>query len=100
MTLDEFIATIPTDRAPDAPLLLQAMWHDAKGDWHRAHAIAQSVGDASGAWVHGYLHRKEGDIENAGYWYRQAGQPIATDSLEAEWRRIVLTLLEEREGAD
>ena len=52
-----------------------------------------TVDDALGAWVHAYLHRKEGDVGSAGYWYRRANQPTATDSLDAEWTRIVAALL-------
>jgi hypothetical protein len=78
-----------------SPLLL-ALWHDARGEWDKAHALAQDVDDASGAWVHAYLHRKEGDLSNAGYWYRRAGQGVATDSLEEEWSRIATSLLAER----
>jgi hypothetical protein len=46
-----------------------------------------------GNWVHAYLHRKEGDLGNAGYWYRRAGQPVATTTLADEWAEIVTTLL-------
>jgi len=92
MTLDEFTATLQS-APPAVPPLLQALWHDARGDWEKAHALAQDVDDASGAWVHAYLHRKEGDLGNAGYWYRRANQPIATDSLESEWDRIADFLL-------
>ncbi len=53
---------------------LVALWHDAKGDWARAHEVAQDIDDATGSWVHAYLHRKEGDEGNAAYWYRKAGQ--------------------------
>ena len=67
---------------------LKALWWAAKGDWDKAHKIVQDEGDADAAWVHAYLHRVEGDLGNAGYWYRQAGQPVAKDSLEAEWERI------------
>jgi hypothetical protein len=84
-----------TDAAP-APGLeppLAALWWAAKGDWDRAHKIVQDESDADAAWVHAYLHRVEGDLGNAGYWYRQAGQPVAKDSLEAEWERIVSALL-------
>jgi len=65
----------------------------AKGQWDQAHKIVQDESDANSAWVHAYLHRVEGDLGNAGYWYRQAGQPVAKDSLEAEWERIVTALL-------
>jgi hypothetical protein len=93
MTFDDFKATLADAApAPMSPLLL-ALWHDARGEWDKAHALAQDVDDASGAWVHAYLHRKEGDLGNAGYWYRRADQPTATDSLEAEWTRIVNALL-------
>ncbi|MBR0695987.1 hypothetical protein [Bradyrhizobium lablabi] len=83
------------DAAP-APTLsppLAALWWAAKGDWDRAHRIVQDEGDANSARVHAYLHRVEGDLGNAGYWYRQARQPVAKDSLDAEWERIVSALL-------
>ena len=56
--------------------LLQALWWDAKGNWRRAHAIAQEIETPDAAWVHAYLHRKEGDDWNAGYWYRRSGRPV------------------------
>jgi hypothetical protein len=73
------------------PLL--ALWWDARGDWARAHEAAQAGGDAESAWVHAYLHRKEGDLPNAGYWYRRAGRPVATGPLEREWAAIAAALL-------
>jgi hypothetical protein len=76
----------------EAPLA--ALWWAAKGRWDDAHRIVQDESSADAAWVHAYLHRVEGDLGNAGYWYRQAGQPIAKDSLETEWERIVSALLE------
>lgn len=72
---------------------LVALWWAAKGNWEGAHHIVQAESDANSAWVHAYLHRVEGDLGNAGYWYRQAGQPVAKDSLDAEWQRIVSALL-------
>ena len=93
MTVDEFKASLRS-APPTLPPLLLALWHDANGDWEKAHALAQDVEDASGAWVHAYLHRKQGDAGNASYWYRRANQPIATDSLDAEWRRIATARLE------
>jgi len=71
---------------------LAALWWAAKGDWDAAHKIVQDESDANSAWVHAYLHRVEGDLSNAGYSYRQAGQPVAKDSLESEWERIVSSL--------
>jgi hypothetical protein len=97
MTLADFEATLTDARPPAglAPLLL-ALWHDAKGDWELAHETAQRIEDAAGAWVHAYLHRKEGDLGNATYWYRRAGQPVARDPLGEEWRRIATALLDVR----
>jgi hypothetical protein len=80
---------LPDDTAP----LVRALWHDATGDWDGAHRVAQDVETADGAWVHAYLHRKEGDVGNAGYWYRRAGRPAATGSLDDEWRAIATALL-------
>ena len=72
---------------------LAGLWWAAKGQWDEAHKLVQDEDTANAAWVHAYLHRVEGDLGNAGYWYRQAGQPLAKDSLEAEWERIVSALL-------
>jgi hypothetical protein len=93
MTLDEFRATLSAADPPSLSAPLRALWHDAKGDWDQAHRIAQDVDDASSAWVHAYLHRKEGDSGNAAYWYDRPRQPAATDSLDHEWIRIVTALL-------
>ena len=93
MTLDEFKTTLSSSTPPAVAPLLVALWHDARGEWDAAHRVAQDIDDQAGAWVHAYLHRKEGDLGNAAYWYRQASQPVANDSLEAEWERIVMALL-------
>ena len=79
--------------ASDLAPPLQALWWAAKGEWDQAHKIVQDEDTADAAWVHAYLHRVEGDLGNAGYWYRRAGKPAAEDSLEAEWARIVSALL-------
>jgi hypothetical protein len=83
-----------SNAAPESGLAapLAALWWAAKGNWDAAHKIVQDEGDANSAWVHAYLHRVEGDLGNAGYWYRQAGQPVAKDSLESEWERIASAL--------
>jgi hypothetical protein len=78
--------------APSLAPPLAALWWAAKGDWDAAHRLVQDEGTSDAAWVHAYLHRVEGDLGNAGYWYRQAGKPVAKDSLEAEWERIVSAL--------
>ena len=94
VTLDEFKATLKGATLPAVGPLLRALWHAARGDWDEAHKIAQDVADETAAWVHAYLHRKEGDFSNACYWYRRARKQPATDSFEEEWERIVKTLLE------
>jgi hypothetical protein len=95
MTLDEFeqstaAATPPEGLTP----ALTALWHDARDDWNRAHTVAQDIDDETGAWVHAYLHRKDGDLGNAGYWYRRAGRRPSSGDLTEEWRQIVRALLE------
>ena len=96
MTLDEFLATLSEQEPPaGVSLALQAMWYDAKQDWHQAHTCAQAQEDRTGSWVHAYLHRVEGDAANAAYWYRRAGRPVSTQSLSDEWQSIVKTLLAE-----
>jgi hypothetical protein len=94
VTLDDFRATVASDRPPSVAAPLLALWHDAHGDWDKAHTVAQDIDDETGAWIHAYLHRKEGDAGNAAYWYGRARQPIASDSLDDEWSRIVTALLE------
>jgi hypothetical protein len=94
LTLAEFKASVSSPTPPrDLEPALAALWHDARGDWATAHEVAQDVGGRLGAWVHAYLHRKEGDLTNAAYWYRTAGQPVASGSLENEWATIAETLL-------
>ena len=91
----EFKASL-SGAAPAAGLAvpLAGLWWAAKGNWDQAHRIVQDDGSRDAAWVHAYLHRVEGDLGNAGYWYRQAGRPAATDSVESEWQRIVSALIE------
>jgi hypothetical protein len=79
--------------APQLNAPLAALWWAAKDGWDQAHKLVQDEATADAAWVHAYLHRVEGDLGNAGYWYRQAGKPVAKDSLESEWERITAALL-------
>ena len=72
---------------------LLALWWDAKGDWNKAHEVAQDVAGPDGAWVHAYLHRKEGNESNAAYWYTRAGRAFCKGDLEGEWKRIVEEML-------
>ena len=97
MDFAAFCASQEAETPPDGltdPLL--ALWHAAKGDWRRAHEIVQragEAGDTAADWVHAYLHRVEGDLSNAGYWYRRSGQAEADGPLEAEWTAIATVLL-------
>ena len=97
MTIDEFKDTLSSSHPPIAlgPALI-ALWHDGRGDWDAAHRTAQEIDDSEGAWIHAYLHRKEGDAGNAAYWYRRAGKPVASTSLDAEWAAIAGALLASR----
>lgn len=78
---------------PELGMALQALWWEAKGDWHQAHKSAQQQGDAEGAWAHAYLHRVEGDMRNAGGWYGRAGRPMPQTPLKEEWETIARALL-------
>ena len=94
MNLKDFKMTVSSGKMPEALSdALQAMWHDAAGNWDRAHDIAQEIHAAEGSWIHAYLHRKEGDLGNAAYWYRLANQPVCKVSLEEEWEQIATALL-------
>src|SRR5687767_13587225 len=97
MSFEELRQSIERDASPPAgaSLVVQALWHDARGDWERAHNCAQDDHGRDGSWVHAYLHRKEGDLGNAGYWYSRAGRraPAAGVSLEAEWEEIARALV-------
>jgi len=95
MNYREFIDSLEQDTCPARiEPCLQALWHDARGDWHRAHAIVQAIDSRMAARIHAYLHRKEGDDWNARYWHRHAGTEFPADmSLAAEWDGLVRALL-------
>jgi hypothetical protein len=94
MTLAEFKHTILQGAsAPTGDPALEALWWAAKSDWNRAHELVQDQSSHDAAWVHAYLHRLEGDLSNAHYWYRQARRTAASGSLEAEWDAIATALL-------
>jgi hypothetical protein len=78
---------------PGMSKALIALWHDARGDWNRAHDVVMSADGRDAAWVHAYLHRKEKDLENARYWYRKARRQEFTGSFEEEWEAIAAQLL-------
>jgi hypothetical protein len=94
MDIDAFKATLNEAQPPAAVSgPLQALWREAKGDWHGAHDLLQNDNSSAASWVHAYLHRKEPDPSNAAYWYRRAGKPVASGSFEAEWEAIAADLL-------
>jgi hypothetical protein len=79
--------------APDLDPPVAALWWAARGQWDEAHKLVQDEAGTDSAWVHAYLHRVEGDLGNAGYWYRRAARPVATGPVETEWQRIASELL-------
>lgn len=94
MDAEEFKRSLTNDSpANDLTPALKALWWDAKGDWEKAHDHAQEQDDKAGAWVHAYLHRKEGDLTNADYWYEKAARTRPVASLGEEWVAIVRALL-------
>ena len=95
MTLDKFRRSLAGSAPPaGASPALRALWHQGHGDWQAAHDAAQSDDGGDAAWVHAHLHRVEGDLANAGYWYRRAGRTPSAAELPAEWREIAAALLE------
>ena len=93
-TLAEFKASLNAEEPVNGlSAQLKSLWYDGKGDWHQAHAQVDHLTDRASAWVHAYLHRKEGDIWNADYWYRQAKQTRPDISLDKEWERLVVEFL-------
>lgn len=101
MDLEVFESSLQEAAPPAglAPALL-GLWHQGRGDWQRAHEAVQAhEGEPAADWVHAHLHRVEGDLGNAGYWYRRAGRAVASGDLRAEWRDIAAALLRQGGGA-
>ena len=94
MTLEEFKSSLKNSAPPnDLTPLLKSLWYDGKNNWEMAHNIAQDIHSNDGSWVHAYLHRKEGDLGNASYWYSRAGRRMPEGSLEEEWKDIAKEFL-------
>ena len=102
-TVSDFLRDLQEkDKPSDAlPVHLKALWWAQKGDWDTAHDLAQEAGSQEGDWVHAHLHRIEGDLGNAAYWYRRASKPVkARESLEEEWNELVTFFLESNQGGE
>ena len=94
MDLVAFKASLTGSLPPrNSSLYAQALWYDAKGEWQKAHELIQDLPDKNAAWIHAYLHRKEGDMGNADYWYSRAGRKRPAVSLEEEWEQLTLALV-------
>lgn len=94
MTLESFKSSVASGEKPNGlSPALQALWHDARGDWSKAHSLIDHLNDPESAHVHAYLHRKEGDLWNADYWYSRANRVRPTHSLDEEWVSLLTTYL-------
>ncbi|MEW6496873.1 MAG: hypothetical protein AB1589_30770 [Cyanobacteriota bacterium] len=95
MNIDEFKQLIEKEETnlSELPPAVQALWYDKTGNWDKAHQIVQDANDKDSAWVHAYLHRKEGDLSNAHYWYRRSEKPEFNGELSQEWEFIARDLL-------
>lgn len=86
MKYDQFMASLTQNYPPAGATPAQrVLWHAYRGEWDRAHDIAQDMPGSDGSWLHAYLHRVEGDQANADYWYRRAQRTPAQTSIEEEW---------------
>lgn len=93
MNRSDFERSLAAAGPPEAAPALVGLWHAKRGDWDAAHRAVQTYdSDSDCAWVHAYLHRWEGDIGNAAYWYRRAGKPTCRRSLDEEWEELAAAL--------
>ena len=96
MQFEDLIDSLREDQPPSTlSIELQSLWWDRKGNWGKAHELAQEANSREGDWIHAYLHRQEGDLGNAGYWYSKANRKITDKNLSAEWEDIVKTFINE-----
>ena len=94
MTIESFVRSVESPDPPGGlPETLRSLWWDRKGDWDRAHSIAQEIPTPQGSAVHAYLHREEGVLWNADYWYSRAGRKRPDVPLAEEWRELVAEML-------
>ncbi|MEM0970839.1 MAG: hypothetical protein AAF191_18050 [Verrucomicrobiota bacterium] len=99
MTYDDFLSTLDQEGSPPHTwsIALRSLWYAKRDDWHAAHDLVNDLHTSDGSWVHAHLHRVEGDLGNAGYWYAKAGRPRRQnhDDLDGEWEEITRNLLAE-----
>jgi len=94
MTVEEFLASLQGDAPPpEAPPVVRALWLTGKGDWEAAHGLVGDLETRAAALIHAHLHRQEGDLENARYWYQRADRAPAEVSVEEEWNALVVELV-------
>ena len=94
MTFDQFQESLSQSHPPPGiSRHLESLWYDAKKDWEQSHNIIQDINDSKASWIHAYLHRKEGDIWNADYWYNKAGKKRPPVTLDTEWEEIVRNMI-------
>jgi len=97
MNADELASSAGNDDAPPEGISIQAkaLWYARAGEWDAAHDLCQDVPGVAGSWIHAWLHRQEGDVGNAGYWYSRAGRELPQKglSLEEEWMGIARELV-------
>ncbi len=94
MTFDEYFKSIDNNQpSPQLSETLTSLWWDKKGDWDKAHTIAQEIPTVQGSAVHAYLHRVEGVLWNADYWYSRADRERPNISLDEEWKFLVEEML-------
>jgi hypothetical protein len=94
MKIEDFQASLNRPGPPDGlSPYLTALWHEKHGDWNAAHEVIQEINDPTAAWIHAYLHRKQGEEDNASYWYRRAGKPFPSYASDQEWDEIAEALL-------
>ena len=86
-----------TDAAPPDGLtnIARTLWYARAGKWDEAHDLCQEIPGKAGSWIHAYLHREEGDLSNASFWYSRAGvaMPAADFPLAEEWMDLAAKLL-------
>lgn len=98
MTYSEFVESTMSDEPPgDVSPYLLALWHERRGDWDVSHQIIQDVDTKTASQIHAYLHRVEGDVWNADFWYRRAGMSRPAVDTTGEWEIIVKSLLNEND---